>query len=289
MQTDTLLTVGWIGLGKMGLPICRRLAAAGIGVTVLARNDAGAATAEAENFAFTRSVSELAAADVIVSAVPDDAALLGIVNPDLASALRPGQIFADISTVSPAASAEIAGRLAPSGVRYLRIPVSGSTTHAASGQLTAMVSGPRAAFDDVLPLLSVFCARQFYLGAEEQARYLKLAVNSILAANSALVAEALAIGEAGGLSRSDMLEVMTQSAIATPLLGYKKDLLVTGKYPAAFSVSQIMKDLDLVLGAARHDHVPVPVNAIVRQRFEQAYAEGLGEADFFCLAGAAKR
>jgi 3-hydroxyisobutyrate dehydrogenase-like beta-hydroxyacid dehydrogenase len=151
-----------------------------------------------------------------------------------------------------------------------------------------MVSGPRLAFDDVQPLLANFCARQFYLGAEEQARYLKLAINSILAANSALVAEALAIGEAGGLSRSDMLDVMTQSAITTPLLGYKKDLLVNGNYPAAFSVSQIMKDLDLVLGAARADHVPVPVNAIVRQRFEQAYAEGLGEADFFCLAGSPK-
>jgi 3-hydroxyisobutyrate dehydrogenase-like beta-hydroxyacid dehydrogenase len=98
----------------------------------------------------------------------------------------------------------------------------------------------------------------------------------------------LAIGEAGGLSRSDIIEVMTQSAIATPLLSYKKDVLKKGDYPAAFSVSQIMKDLDLVLGAARADHVPVPVNAIVRQRFEQAYADGLGEKDFFCLSGAPK-
>eukprot|EP01035_Chromulina_nebulosa_P003746 gene3746-5115_t len=125
-------------------------------------------------------------------------------------------------------------------------------------------------------------------GADEQARYLKLAINSILAANSALVAEALALGEAGGLGRADMLEVMTQSAIATPLLGYKKDMLVKGDYKPAFSISQIIKDLDLVLGAARANHVPVPVNAIVRQRFEQAYADGLGEADFFALAGAGK-
>lgn len=285
MDIGGFRTVGWIGLGKMGLPICRRLKAAGVVVTVLARNDAGAAKAEAEGHSFCHKLEQLGNADVIVSAVPDDAALAGIMTPAFLGALRPSQIFIDISTVSPAASADVAHRLAPTGARYLRVPVSGSTSHAASGQLTAMASGPRTAFDDAGALLSIFSARQFYLGADEQARYLKLAINSILAANAALVAEALAIGEAGGLGRSDMLEVMTQSAIATPLLGYKKDGLITGDYPAAFSVSQIMKDLDLALGAARADHIPVPVNAIVRQRFEQAYADGLGEADFFCLAG----
>jgi 3-hydroxyisobutyrate dehydrogenase-like beta-hydroxyacid dehydrogenase len=289
MDAGTLRKVGWIGLGKMGLPICRRLTAAGFGLTTFARNEASAAKAEAEGFFYCRNLEELAAADVILSAVPDDAALCGIMTSGFVAALRPGRIFIDISTVSPAASAEVARKLAPSGVHYLRAPVSGSTTHAASGQLTAMVSGPRPAFEDARPLLSAFSARQIYLGAEEQSRYLKLAINSILAANAVLVAEALAIGEAGGLGRSDMLEVMTQSAIATPLLGYKKDLLVKGEYPAAFSVSQIMKDLDLALGAARADHIPVPVNSIVRQCFEQAYVDGLGEADFFCLAGTPKR
>lgn len=286
MTTGAVQSVGWIGLGKMGLPICRRLRTAGFQVTVFARNDAGAAKAEAEEFPICRSLDGLAGSQVIVSAIPDDAALLGLMTDAFLAALRRDHVFVDISTVSPRASAEVAGRLASSQAQYLRAPVSGSTVHAASGQLTVMASGPAAAFDAARPLLSAFSARQFYLGEDEQARYLKLAINSILAANSALVAEALAIGEAGGLRRADILEVMTQSAIATPLLGYKKEALIRGAYPAAFSVSQIMKDLDLVLGAARADHVPVPVNAIVRQRFEQAYAAGLGEQDFFCLSGA---
>jgi 3-hydroxyisobutyrate dehydrogenase-like beta-hydroxyacid dehydrogenase len=288
MGVGTISSVGWIGLGKMGLPICRRLTAAGFALTCFARNDASAAKAEAESFAHCRSLEELASSDVIISAVPDDAALVGIMTPGFVAALRPDQIFIDISTVSPGASAEIARQLMRTGVHYLRSPVSGSTMHAASGQLTIMTSGPRNAFDRVQPLMAAFCARQIYLGAEEQSRYLKLAINSILAANAVLVAEALAIGEAGGLKRSDMLEVMTQSAIATPLLGYKKDLLIKGEYPPAFSVSQIMKDLDLALGAARADHIPVPVNSIVRQCFEQAYSNGLGDADFFSLAGVSK-
>jgi 3-hydroxyisobutyrate dehydrogenase-like beta-hydroxyacid dehydrogenase len=288
MDASRFRFVGWIGLGKMGLPICRRLTATGIEVTVFARNDAGAGKAETEGFSFCRSLEDLAKADVVVSAVPDDAAFSSIMTPDFLEALRPGQIYIDISTVSPSVSTEIARKLLPTGVDYLRVPVSGSTSHAASGQLTAMVSGPRSAFDDAQPLLSAFSAKQFYLGPEEQARYLKLAINSVLAGSAALVAEALAIGEAGGLSRSAMLDVMTQSAIASPLLGYKKEILIRGEYAAAFSVSQIIKDLDLVLGAAGTDHIPVPVNSIVRQRFEQAYAEGLGEADFFCLSGSPK-
>ena len=288
MATGIFRAVGWIGLGKMGLPICGRLKAAGFPVTVLARNQDGAAKAEKEGFPTCGSLDKLATSEVIFSAVPDDAALLGLMTDGFLAALRPAHVFIDISTVSPEASAKVARKLAPTGAAYLRVPVSGSTTHAAAGQLTAMASGPRSAFDDVQPVLTAFCARQFYLGADDQARYLKLAINSILAANSSLIAEALAIGEAGGLHRSDMLEVMTQSAIATPLLGYKKNSLIKGEYPAAFSVSQIMKDLDLVLEVARADHISIPVNAIVRQRFEQAYVEGLGDDDFFCLSGAPK-
>ena len=288
MGASDIRSVGWIGLGKMGLPICRRLTGAGFELSTFARNDASAAKARAEGFSHCSSLEEIAAADVVISAVPDDSALFGLMMPGFIGALRQGQVFIDISTVSPAASAEVARLMGPAGVDYLRAPVSGSTVHAASGQLTVMVSGPRAAFDKVQPVLAAFSARQIYLGGEEQSRYLKLAINSILAAHAVLVAEALAIGEAGGLTRSDMLDVMTQSAIATPLLGYKKDLLIKGEYPAAFSVSQIMKDLDLALGAARADHIPVPVNSAVRQCFERAYADGLGEADFFALAGASK-
>lgn len=288
MDASPVRSVGWIGLGKMGLPICRRLIEAGFELTSFARNDASAAKAEAEGFSHCRGLEDLGSADVIISAVPDDAALIGLMTSGFLASLRAGQVFVDISTVSPSASAEVARKLAPTGIDYLRAPVSGSTMHAASGQLTVMVSGPRAAFDRLLSLMSAFSAKQIYLGTEEQSRYLKLAINSILAANAVLVAEALAIGEAGGLTRADMLEVMTQSAIATPLLGYKKALLIKGEYPAAFSVSQIMKDLDLALGAARADHIPVPVNSAVRQCFERAYADGLGEADFFALAGASK-
>src|SRR6476620_8053478 len=133
METNDIKTIGWIGLGKMGLPICRRLTEAGFGVTVYARNEASAAKATAEGFAIERDLGKLASADVVISAITDDTALLGFATPDFIKALRSGQIVIDISTVSPTASAELAARISPTGASYLRAPVSGSTTHAANG------------------------------------------------------------------------------------------------------------------------------------------------------------
>jgi 3-hydroxyisobutyrate dehydrogenase len=281
--------IGWIGLGKMGLPICRRLRDAGFGVGVLARDDERAARARGEGFDPIASWQSLGRYRVIIAAVPDDPALVGLMRPEFLAELTAEHILIDLSTVSPDASAEVAETVGPTGARYLRAPVSGSTATAARGELTLIASGPASAFEDARLILATFCSRMFHLGPAEEARYLKLAINSILAAYAAFTAEALAIGEAGGVDRRAMLEVICQSAIASPLLGYKREALEAGSYVAAFSVEQVMKDLDLVLSAARKDHVPVPLNALVRQRFEQAYAEGLGTSDFFCLAGSPKR
>ncbi len=103
MSTSDIRTVGWIGLGKMGLPICRRLTAAGIAVTCLPATTR-ARQRPRRGHATTRDLAELARADMIISAVPDDAALTGIISDTLVGALRPGQIVIDTSTVSPTAS-----------------------------------------------------------------------------------------------------------------------------------------------------------------------------------------
>ena len=109
------------------------------------------------------------------------------------------------------------------------------------------------------------------------------------AEGQALLAEALALGERGGLDRATMLDVILQSAVASPLIGYKRDMLVRGDFTPAFSVSQMMKDIDIILSVGRADHVPLPVNALVRQIYEQAYRGGRGEADFFALVEDASR
>ncbi len=88
-----------------------------------------------------------------------------------------------------------------------------------------------------------------------------------------------------------MLDVITQSAVASPLIGYKRDMIVSGDFSPAFTVEQMMKDFDLIMGTARTDHVPMYLAALVRQQYEAAYAEGQAEQDFFVLcqpAGAAR-
>ena len=161
--------------------------------------------------------------------------------------------------------------------------MSGSTALAKAGTLSVMASGPRAAYDRVEPLLAVLSAKRFYLGDAEQARYLKLVVNSLVGATSSLLAEALAFGRKGDLSLADMLDVIGQSAVASPLIGYKRDMVVSGDYAPAFTVEQMIKDFDLIMDTARTDHVPMMMAALVRQQYEQAFADGDGQRDFFVL------
>jgi 3-hydroxyisobutyrate dehydrogenase-like beta-hydroxyacid dehydrogenase len=278
--------IAWIGLGKMGLPIARRLRDAGNEVVVFARNTAGRARAEAVGFeAQETMVAAVRGAEVVFSAVSDDTALLDVVAGDggLAAALHEGQTFIETSTVSPSASRRVAEILEGRKVCYLRSPVSGSTATAEAGQLTAIISGPRGAFDSFEPVLGAFAAKRFHVGLGEEARVLKLAVNAMVAATAALLAETLAFAGRGGVPLNVALEVVAQSAVASPLIGYKKDMISAGDYTPAFTVMQIMKDLDLLLQSGRDAHAPLPLASLVRQQYETSYLHGNGEKDYFVL------
>jgi 3-hydroxyisobutyrate dehydrogenase-like beta-hydroxyacid dehydrogenase len=280
------MKIGWIGLGKMGMPMSKRVEAGGHTVTAFARNAASAGKAKAAGYAAVLSMAELAgASEVVISSITDDAALHETVSAEgaLASYLGRGQTYIDTSTVSPEASAEVARLLAARNVVYLRAPVSGSTAMAAAGALTTMVSGPRDQFERMAPLFETYTKVRLWLGESEQARFMKLAVNSTLAAMSPLLAEALAFTRKGGISLADALEVYSKSAVAMPLLEYKRATILEGTYDPAFAVSQMMKDLDIALSVGRQMHLPLPLASQVRQQYEAAYLHGNGERDIFVL------
>jgi 3-hydroxyisobutyrate dehydrogenase-like beta-hydroxyacid dehydrogenase len=281
-----VMTVGWIGLGKMGSPMSRHIAAAGHDLHVydpvpearLALADAGAVI-EAD------AVAVAAVAPILFLSIPNDAVLTKLVlGPSgLAARMQPGAILVETSTVSPRASAEVAEALAAAGVLYLRAPLSGSTATAEAGRLTVLASGDEGAYRLAEPLLSAFSTRQFYLGGGEEARYLKLAINMLVGATSALLAEALTFGEKGNLSIDQMMEVICESAVASPLIGYKREMLSKRDFAPAFTVEQMIKDFDLVIDAARDSHVPVFLISLIRQQYEAARAQGKGDRDFFVL------
>jgi 3-hydroxyisobutyrate dehydrogenase-like beta-hydroxyacid dehydrogenase len=276
--------IAWIGAGKMGLPICKRLKAAGHDMHVLARRPEQAAVLAGLGFETADNVPALIQiADIVFTAVTDDQALSDVVlNKSFASALPYAAVFIDMSTVSPAISARIAAQVSASN-SYLRSPVSGSTGMAEAGTLTALVSGPKTAFDAMQDVFAAYTKKAFHLGEAEEARFMKLAINSMVAATSALLGEALAFGAIGGLSNAAMLDVISQSAVASPLIGYKKDMIVSGNYAPAATLNMLAKDLDLLLQAAKEQGVSLPVSIGIKKLYDAAAARGLGEKDFFIL------
>jgi 3-hydroxyisobutyrate dehydrogenase-like beta-hydroxyacid dehydrogenase len=277
----------------MGLPICERLAAQGFEVATLARNPEGRERATRANLQSESKIGGVvASADIVVSAVSDDAELLDIVFQagGLKETLHASQIFVEISTVSPSVSRRVAEAISAIGVGYIRSPVSGSTALAAQGALTAVISGPAGALASLRDFYAVFTRKTFRRrqGGEE-ARYLKLVLNSLVRGTSALLAEALAMGRKGGLGNVAMMDVICESAVASPLLQYKRDMVVDGSYAPAFAVNQIMKDLDIISEVSRQDHCPMPLAAQVRQQYEAAFVNGCGDHDFFVIAREAAR
>ncbi|SEQ75058.1 3-hydroxyisobutyrate dehydrogenase [Loktanella sp. DSM 29012] len=283
-----VLAVGWIGAGKMGTPMIRNLLAQDIPVAVT--DPVAQAVAELAGVGATvaADASRHRSSDIVFATLPNDAVLRHVVfgdetSPGLADVLRPGAIFVEMSTVSPDCSSEVAAALKSRNIHYLRAPLSGSTALAEKAALTVLASGDKAAWDTVEPYLAHLSARRFYLGGGEEARYMKLVLNTLVGATSAIMAEALALGESGGLNRRAMMDVVGESAVASPLLAYKADAIVADDFTPAFSVEQMIKDFILITDAAHAHDVPQAVTSLILEQYRDAAKAGLNDDDFFAL------
>ena len=285
-MTEKTLNIGWIGAGKMGLPIAKRFKDAGHSVTVLARSEQAKAKIESLGLTAKASIAAVCQdADLVFSSISDDAALIDIVcsKGGIAEMLRKGSVYIDISTVSPDASSKVAEPLRKAGIAYLRSPVSGSTTMAEAGTLTAVVSGPAAHFEALQTVFAQFARKSFHVGEAEEARAMKLVLNSMVAATSALLAEALAFGAKGGLDIATMLNVVNQSVVASPLIAYKTDMIVKDDYRPAATLSMLQKDVNLFLATGSKAKLDMPLSTMVHRLYNDASERGLGERDFFVL------
>lgn len=279
------MKVSVIGLGRMGEPIARRLLAAGHELTVWNRSP-GKAARLLEGGAREADSPAAAAAgsDLCVTMVLDDAALRTVTTGDggvLADGLA--GVLVDMSTVSPAVSREVAEAAEAAGVSYLRAPVSGNPSVVEAGNLTIVVSGDEAALARVEPALRDIGPNVFYVGVAEEARVLKLALNLMIAGSAELMAEAVALGEAHGLERAKLLEVMGASSVGSPFVKYKTQQLIDHDYTATFTVNAMWKDLALILAAAHEGTVPLPVAATIQQLIEGCIGSGMGELDLMAL------
>ncbi len=279
--------IGWIGLGRMGEPMSRRLLAAGASLLACDRDAARTALLAEAGASPVASPAEAARlADITISMVPDDEALLAVVAGEdgIAAGARPGLLHIDMSTVSPAASARVAETLARTGAAYLRCPVSGSTATAAAGQLAFFVSGPAEALERAAPVLERLGSKRLHVGAAEEARVLKLLVNMVVAAMPVLLGEVVAFGTRLGLPRDLVVDALGQSVVASPLLAYKAEVMKAQDWTPAASIDLLSKDLDLAQQAAREAGLAQPMADLVRAAYASRQAAGEGELDFFRLS-----
>jgi 3-hydroxyisobutyrate dehydrogenase-like beta-hydroxyacid dehydrogenase len=277
-----------VGLGKMGLPMATHVRRGGHSVTTDDLSPARLELALAAGLGVARGASGIAVADAVLSSLPDDAALLAV-GAQVAQHAGRGTIYVDTSTVSPKASAQVAGACEAAGVRYLRAAVSGNNRMAEAAQLTVLASGPRAAYDAMLPVLQLLGPSQFWLGEGEQARLMKLVVNLLIVQTSAMLAEGLALGASGGLAWDDMWQVLAASAVGSPILRAKAEPLARRDFTPTFTVEQMIKDLRLILDAGAAGHVPLPQTAATLQLMHSCVAHGEGGEDYAAIVKAVER
>ena len=278
--------VAVVGTGKMGATLAHRLLSEGLSVTVWNRSPAATAPLEKEGAEAVGEISEIwkTARTAMTFLANDEAVEQVYLSRDgLVETGPAGALLIDMSTISPAASARVAAAADGRGLRYLRCPVSGNPGVLASGNITLIVSGDEAAVEAARPLLSHVGPNLYYVGRDEQARVMKLAVNSLLAATAEMLAEVITLCEASGIDRSVVLEVVSGSAIGSPFVKYKTQALLERQYDATFTTAMLVKDLQLVRDVAGAESVPMPVTDLVTELALASCEEGLGDLDFLAL------
>ena len=275
--------MGLIGLGHMGTAIAERLLEAGIPLLVYNRTRAKAEPLAARGARVAESSADLAGnVDVVLTSLANDEALEAVAGVVLAAA-RPGTVLADMSTVSPAVSARIAGEADDASVPYLRGPVSGNPSVVRAGILSFIVSGPRETLERLEPVIRAIGPTIHYVGDAEQARIVKLAINLMIGGLAELMSEALVLGEAAGVSREDLLKVMGDSAAGAPFVKYKTEPLLRNDFSATFTTALMEKDIDLILDAADDNAAELPLARELKTLLRAACDAGYADDDFIAL------
>jgi 3-hydroxyisobutyrate dehydrogenase len=283
MADQELRRVAFAGLGIMGGPMAANLARAGFEVTVFTRTREKAERFAAEHDArAAASPAEAGSgADAFVSIVPDapqvEELLFG--EEGAAEALPDGALVVDMSTISPTASREIAGRLAPRP--YVEAPVSGSKPKAEDGTLTIMAGGSPEDFERARPLFDAMGERIVRVGPTGHGQMAKLLTNTMGAVNAAVLAEALRTAKAAGLDRDAFMEVAAGSAGASAMLALKGPPMFEERFePALFKLEHMLKDVRHCIDEARALGIDLPLGSLAETLYARAAEAGRGEQDF---------
>jgi 3-hydroxyisobutyrate dehydrogenase-like beta-hydroxyacid dehydrogenase len=268
--------LGVIGLGLMGTALTERLLEHGYRVAVWNRTRDKAAPLIAQGAHWSdnpladcrRAIISLYTSEVVAEVLQQ-----------MEAGLRSEQIIVDTTTGEPEQTAALGGRLAARGVQYLDAPISGSSQQTRDGQATVIVGGDRTTFDACADLWPVMGAKVFHVGPCGSAARMKLISNLVLGLNRAVLAEGLAFAEAIGVAPAAALEVLKGSNAYSRAMDVKGRKLVERDYTVQAKLSQHLKDVRLMLDAARVAGLSLPLTDTHRRLLDQAEAAGLGELD----------
>jgi 3-hydroxyisobutyrate dehydrogenase-like beta-hydroxyacid dehydrogenase len=278
-----MANVGFIGLGVMGGQMVDRLLEHGHTVTGYNRTRSKAQWLIDKGMRWADSPAAVcAASDFIISMVTNSEALQQIAEgPDgVLTAIGTGKVWIDMSTVSPAVSRSLAAVVRAKGADLVDAPVSGSVITLQQGNLSVMVGGRKETFERVLPVLEDIGPKVTHVGDNGLALSMKIAINLSLAVQMLAFAEGVLLAEKSGIRREVAVDVLINSAIASPVIKYRGPFVLEQPKEAWFDVNMMQKDMNLALAMGQQLKVPLPTTATTNEFLTAARGMGLASKDF---------
>lgn len=274
--------VAFLGLGTMGGPMAANIARTGFPTTVWNRSPGKSGTAEQAGATVAGSAAEAARdARVVVTMLTGDDVLDDLLFGDggVADAMSEGDVLIEMSTTSADFVRNAADRLAQRGVAVVDSPVFGSSEPAATGDLWAVVGAAADDLEKVRPVLEAMAGTVWHLGPVGAGSQMKVCGNLVVTGMLSLLAESLTLGRAGGLDRSQMLEVLGSIDFQSPLFGAKGGQMVDEEWEPGFALKHALKDIGLAQSSGASLGVPLRTVAGVREDFAAAVDAGHGDDD----------
>jgi 3-hydroxyisobutyrate dehydrogenase-like beta-hydroxyacid dehydrogenase len=283
--------IGFIGLGHMGTAMAANLAAAGRPVIAYVRRADQIAQLEAIGLRPTTDIDDLLDCEVVISMLPDDAAVREVVfgrkDDDLdglAAGLMPGAIHLSMSTISTAAASLLAAEHARHGQGYVAAPVFGNPAAAKARQLFIIAAGVPADVARCQPIFDSLGQRTFVVGEDPQdANLVKLLGNMMSATALEMIGEAVAVVRKRGLDPQPFIDIMTSTMFGGRAHKIYGDKIAREDYAPGFVLPLVLKDVRLALAEAEKAGAPMPSVGVVRDRLITALARGYGGLDWTAL------
>jgi len=279
-------TVGFIGLGIMGKPMAKNLIEAGHELVVYNRTQEKAEELAGDGATVAGSPREVAEqSDVVITMLPDspqvEEVLVG--EEGVFEGINEGALIADMSTISPVVTEELAAKAAEKGASMLDAPVSGGDVGAMEGTLSIMVGGSEEDFERARPLFEAMGKTVTHVGGSGAGQVVKAANQIVVALTIEAVSEALVLGSKAGVAPEKILDVLGGGLAGNKVMEVKREKMLTHSFDPGFRIELHHKDLGIALAAGREYGVTLPVTAVVDQMLQDLRMRGRGDRDHSAL------